>query len=250
MIFQGHIIGEEPSHQFRIANCVKGGNFHELAEHGQATRFQDTAYFADRRPNLDVVQNVDPHDHVESIVAVLKLLGRLNREMSTIREADLLLLAGLACVAAASELEEQRRFEASARTLLQAELTQHGVALFVGGEPDEIAEHVFRRRCNRSAARARLATVRRLCAPRCSGASGSWAPGSGSLGSLASAAAWAVLIGGAACAVRSTASPGRVGSGAPGGITLGERRVLLLGLGLAVLRATGCRLQDCAVIQR
>ena len=48
------------------------------------------------------------------------------------READLLLLAGLACVAAASELEEQRRFEASARTL------QQGLQLLqrVGRQPD------------------------------------------------------------------------------------------------------------------
>ncbi|WP_216901298.1 IMS domain-containing protein [Synechococcus sp. CCY 9618] len=35
------------------------------------------------------------------------------------READLTLLAGLACLAAARELEEQRRFEAAARTLQQ-----------------------------------------------------------------------------------------------------------------------------------
>ncbi len=35
------------------------------------------------------------------------------------READLTLLAGLSCLAAASELEEQRRFEAAARTLQQ-----------------------------------------------------------------------------------------------------------------------------------
>jgi len=35
------------------------------------------------------------------------------------REGDLTLLAGLACLAAASELEEQRRFEAAARTLEQ-----------------------------------------------------------------------------------------------------------------------------------
>ncbi len=48
------------------------------------------------------------------------------------READLTLLAGLACLAAASELEEQRRFEAAARTL------QQGLQLLqrLGRQPD------------------------------------------------------------------------------------------------------------------
>ncbi len=48
------------------------------------------------------------------------------------READLTLLAGLACLAAASELEEQRRFEAAARTLEQGlQLLQR-----LGRQPD------------------------------------------------------------------------------------------------------------------
>ncbi|WP_254964020.1 MULTISPECIES: ARC6/PARC6 family protein [unclassified Cyanobium] len=48
------------------------------------------------------------------------------------READLTLLAGLACLAAAGELEEQRRFEAAARTL------QQGLQLLqrLGRQPD------------------------------------------------------------------------------------------------------------------
>ena len=48
------------------------------------------------------------------------------------REGDLTLLAGLACLAAASELEEQRRFEAAARTL------QQGLQLLqrLGRQPD------------------------------------------------------------------------------------------------------------------
>ncbi|MCP9931269.1 ARC6/PARC6 family protein [Cyanobium sp. AMD-g] len=48
------------------------------------------------------------------------------------READLTLLAGLACLAAAGELEEQRRFEAAARTLEQGlQLLQR-----LGRQPD------------------------------------------------------------------------------------------------------------------